>query len=134
MGRRAGPSEHVKDLRRKYGARAWSLRHLKQAHIPPKTLVRVYCALIRPALEYPSSVYHSLPSNDESESIERLQRMALKIIYGIKVPYQKYLELSGLPRLDERRGELLSAFIARTEQTDRFREAWFKKKKNQHIT
>ena len=127
FGRRISPGEHVKSLRQKYGARSWTIRHLKQAHIKPPTLVRVYCSLIRPAIEYPVSAYHSLLTQEDSEALERLQRMALKNIYGIKVPYQKCLELSGLQRLDGRRSEQLLAFAQRAQENSRFSH-WFTRK------
>ena len=110
FGRRITPTEHVKALRQKYGARSWVIRHLKQAHIKADTLVRVYSSLIRPAIKYPSSVYHSLLSAENSESIERLQRMALKNVYGI------------------RREESLLAFEKREESSEKFCDHWFKKK------
>ena len=59
-----------------------------------------------------------------------MQRMALKSIYGLKVPYEKCLELSGLQRLDARREELLKDFARRAEQSERFGSSGFPRKQS----
>ena len=106
LGRRPRSDEHVKQLRRKFGARAWILRILKHAMISNNRLVQVYSSLVRPILEYPSNAFHSMLSGEASESLERLHRNALKSIFGLNVSYEDCLERSGLQQLDVRR-ELL---------------------------
>ena len=41
FGRRPGASEHIKALRKSYGARAWILRHLKRAGIDSLSLIHI---------------------------------------------------------------------------------------------
>ena len=87
FGRRPGPAEHLKQLRRSYGARAWTIRHLKKMNLPADLLVRIYCSLIRPIFDYASPAYHTTLTDQQSESLERLQRATLKTIYGLNTSY-----------------------------------------------
>ena len=73
MSRRPGPGEHVKSRRRKNGARAGVIRHLKKIGFEEKSLVDIYCCLIRPIFEYVSSAFHTCLTKEQSESLERLQ-------------------------------------------------------------
>ena len=125
MGRRPGAEQHIKDIRRKYGARAWILRNLRQADIPDQKLVQVYCALIRPILEYPAVVFHCGLAEESSDSLERLQSASLRTIFGHHTPYAECLKKSGLPTLKDRRQDLLESFTARAAESDRFSSTWF---------
>ena len=70
FGRRPRPDIHIREIRRKFGARSWILRILKHASIPEASLTQVYCSLVRPILEYPSNVFHSALTEELSESLE----------------------------------------------------------------
>ena len=92
MGRRPRPDIHLREMRRKFGARSWILRILKHAGIPNQSLVQVYTSLVRPILEYPSNVFHPALSDEMSESLERLQRVAL---FGLSKSYTECLTIDG---------------------------------------
>jgi hypothetical protein len=66
--------EHVKTMKRKAASKAWIIRHLKKANIPQKTLIGVYSSSIRPHLEYAGVVFDGLITENQSESLERIQR------------------------------------------------------------
>ena len=51
MVRRPKPDIHIREIRRKFGARSWILRILKHARIPEDSLIQVYRSLVRPVLE-----------------------------------------------------------------------------------
>ena len=102
--------ENTLNLVRKTRKRTWCLRHLKKAGFNSEELVKVYCAMIRPLLEYCSVVFHTLISNEESDKLDRLERQALKSIYGRKLSYSKMLTRSGLVRLSERRQDAFDGF------------------------
>ena len=125
LGRRPRPDVHVREMRRKFGARAWILRILKHASIPEKRLVQVYMSLVRPILEYPSNVFHPSLTDELSESLERLQRVALKSIFGLDKSYNECLKLSGLPRLDQRRSDLLLDFAKKNSASPLYGPLWF---------
>ena len=126
LGRRPGAHEHVKALRRSFGARAGMLRHLKKANIEEKVLVQVYTCFIRPVLEYACPAFTTVLTGEQCDRLERLQRIALKIIYGIRMPYAEGLRRSGLETLATRRDTITKAFTSKAYESDRFRERWFK--------
>ena len=125
MCRRPNSDQHITDIRRKYDIRAWILRNLRQAGVPPQRLVLVYCSLIRPVLEYPSVVFHSGLTEEASDRLERLQSASLRSIFGQGMSYSASLEQSGLTTLKERRNELLLNFANRAAGSERFSTAWF---------
>ena len=59
-----------------------------------------------------------------SESLEKQQRIILKIIYGWDVSYRSALERAGIERLDVRRSELRERFVKKLAVNPRFQE-WF---------
>ena len=74
FGRSPDASRHVWNLKRKFWARAWILRHLRKANLPVKDLIKVYKSLILPVLDYSSVVYHSLLKKGEEKELEDLQK------------------------------------------------------------
>ena len=70
------------------------LRKLYEFDIPVEDLVLIYNQYIRSILEYNSNVWYSSITNEEREDIERVQRVACKII--LKDEYQS--ELTKLER------------------------------------
>ena len=125
LGRRAGAAEHLKTISRKFGARAGILRHLKKIGIQNDTLVRIYTSLIRLVFEYAAACYHPGLTADQSEQLERLQRISLKVIYGLTTTYQECLRLSGLESLAARRCALFERFVRNSYGYPRFQSRWF---------
>lgn len=97
---------------------------LKKAGIPQEDLVKLYKVLVRPVLDYCSSVYHTLPTAQQSESLEWLQRNTLKSIYGFEKSYNELLETSGIERLCDRRSRMFDKFILQSAENQRFTD-WF---------
>ena len=97
FGRRPGAAEHVKALRRSYGARSWAIRHLKRSGIGQETLVRIYCALIRPVLEYASPAFHTILTQQQSDELERFQRTSLKTCLLYTSPSPRDRQKSRMP-------------------------------------
>ena len=116
--------EHIKHIRRSYGARSWILRRLVHENIDKKKLIDIYCSLIRPVLEYPAVVFHSMLSDEATDRLERLQRLALKSIYGLDCSYADRLEQSGLQTLAARREALVLDFATRTSQSRRLKRVF----------
>ena len=127
MGRRPTAEEHIKELRKKWGARSWILRHLKRVGISQARLALIYSTMIRPVLEYPAVAFHSILPAGHSDSLERLQSISLRTIYGFDCSYQRCLELSGFETLKQRRESLFNNFARRASEMARF-GAWFPRK------
>ena len=99
------------------------LRKLYEFDIPVEDLVLIYNQYIRSILEYNSNVWYSSITNEEREDIERVQRVACKII--LKDEYQSYneaLEKLNLQNLSDRRQMLARRFAEKCLNSDRFKD------------
>ena len=65
-------------------------------------IVSVYCAVIRPVLEYASPVWHCGLTGVLSDEIEHIQRRCLRIIFP-DLSYSDSLAVVVLQRLSDRR-------------------------------
>ena len=64
----------------------------------------------------------------EKQDIERVQKMALRIIFGEQYyTYSNALELAGLDTLEDRRNKICLKFAKKAEQHNKHRN-WFKPK------
>ena len=66
------------------------LRKLYGFSIPIEDLVQIYCLFVRSILEFNSCVWFSMITEEEKEDLERVQRVACKII--LKGQYSSYME------------------------------------------
>ena len=83
---------------------------LKRAKVAPKDIMQIFCARIRPILEYAAPVWHGGLTKELSDSIEDLQKRACKIA----LPSQSYEETPdslSLISLKERRISICRAFF-----------------------
>ena len=72
-------TSEINDICAKASNRLYALRILKRSGASLKDLITVYCAFIRPHLEYARQVWHfSLPQY-LADAIESVQRRALRI-------------------------------------------------------
>ena len=95
-------NSHINDICSKASKRLYALRVLRRSGAPPKDLITVYCAFIRPVLEYACQVWHfSLPKY-LCDQIESIQGRALKIALP-DVSYQEALMYTNLETLEHRR-------------------------------
>ena len=58
------------------------MRQLKRAAVPCEVMLLFYIAVIRPVMEYAAPVWHSGLTAELAESIESIQKRALRIIFG----------------------------------------------------
>ena len=61
--------------------------------------------IIRSVLEYACAVWHSGLTAEQSNDLERVQKRCMRIIYP-QLSYSEALFVSGLERLDLRRGRI----------------------------
>ena len=118
--------DHVGLVSRKFYASLWKLRHLKRVGITARDLVKIYSTALRPIIEYAAQVYASMLTAAQEEIIERMQRTALKIIYGPGYSYRETILESGLEKLSERRETLARKFAISTYENQRYAH-WFPK-------
>ena len=126
IGASSGMAEQVAQLKKKYRSRAWVVRNLKRAGLPPNELVKMYKVLVRPVLDYMTAAYHPMLNLEQRKELERLQMTTLKTIYGYDVSYAKALEESGLPTLEERRQDYFDRFALKLANNSEYSD-WLPK-------
>ena len=97
------------------------LRTLYQFDVHLEDLVMIYTMYIRSVLEYNSTIWFSSITIEEREDLERVQRVACKII--LKDNYTDYisaLEKLKLQNLSDRRQILAKRFAIKCVESDRF--------------
>ena len=125
FGRRPGLAAHI---RKRVAAHTWIIRTLKRAGIPSGKLVQVYCAMIRPLLEYATPAFHTLMTQEQSDTYERQQRTVMKVIFGIKTPYLECLRIAGIEELAKRRKAQFEHFAPKSYESPVWRNRWFTQK------
>ena len=99
------------------------LRKLYKFDIPREDLVLIYCSYIRSILELNSNVWFSSITNEERENLERVQKIACKIILKDEFEsYNKALKTLNLQSLSDRRQMLAVRFANKCVHNDRFRD------------
>ena len=119
-----GMAAQVADIRRKFTARIWALRHLGRMGTSKPDLLRVYKSMILSMHDYCSTVYTSTLTLTQSGQLERLQAMPLKAIYGFDHLYRSLLSISGLSPLIVRLHERGDRFAQCCTVNPRY-SAWF---------
>ena len=109
-----------KRMRRQY----WVLYHLRKAGFSEDELAKVYRTCILPVADYCQVVYHSGLTDEQDQTIERLQAGALRCIYGYKYSYAKMRDLAGVTTLRERRVQACDKFAKKCLASTRF-SGWF---------
>ena len=123
---------HVERLIERFYSRLWTLRFLKRSGLKQDALLAIYNCVLRSAVEYCSAVYHSMIPGILAEKLEKIQRQALKIIYGWDEDIGRIMEVKGIETLEERREKKVLSFALKNEEKERFGKKWFKKSLETH--
>ena len=106
----------------------WIIRRLKELGAKPYELVDMFTKQCRSILEYGVPAWQGAITIQEKQDIERVQKMALRIIFGEQYyTYSNALELAGLDTLEDRRNKICLKFAKKAEQHNKHRN-WFKPK------
>ena len=98
------------------------LHNLFQFNMPIMELLNIYILYIRSLVEQSSVVWHSSITQDECLEIERVQKIALRIIMGQNyVTYENALCITGIMTLKERRDHLSARFAAKCAKSEKSR-------------
>ena len=127
FGSKPNVSCHISKAIKKFNKSLWTIRHLKRAGLKNNVLVKVYCSMLRPLLEYSGNVFISMLTCKQNLMLENCQRKTLKIIFGYDWKYEELLEFSGLVRLDTRREKLFEKFSLKMSKSARFSRKWLPK-------
>ena len=90
-------TKNTSELCKKAFARMTMLTKLKYVGVPTDDLLHIYILYVRSLLEYCSVVWHSTLTVDQSQDIEHVQKVCLKVIMGDQyIGYDNALENCGL--------------------------------------
>ena len=96
--------KNTREICKRAYARLTMLTKLKYVGVPREDLITIYILYIRSLLKYCSTVWHSTLTTDQSNNLERVQKLCLKIILGDCYDgYDNALEACGLENLSKRR-------------------------------
>ena len=128
--RHPNANHHIRKTISKFHSKLWTLRFLKRSKLSQARLLDLYYSMVRSAVEYSSVVYHSMMTKTLSASLERVQRHALRIIYGWDQDIRTVMEVKGIQTLEERRQEAVLNFALKNEEKERYGKRWFRPNNN----
>ena len=103
----------------------WILRRLKTMGATKKVMRLIYFQHIRSILEFGVAAWNSAITLNESKKLERVQKVALRLIYGRIFSYTALLKTAKLCKLSKRREKLCLEFAKKAAQHPKFKD-WFK--------
>ena len=96
------------------------MKKLFEFNVPMVDLINIYILFTRSILEQSSVVWHSSITEGESDDLERVQKVSLRII--LKEKYESYdnaLKITGLDKLSDRRTQLGLNFAKNSVKNDK---------------
>ena len=90
-------------------------------------MLLIYYRHVRSILEFGVPAWNSALTMKEAAMIERVQRVAVKLIYGYGQSYDKILEKNKLEKLEDRREGLCLNFASKAAKHHKLK-SWFKRK------
>ena len=101
---------HIHTICSKVSPRLYYLKQLKRSGLSKPDLITYYKTIIRPVTDYACPVWHPGLTKAQSESLEQLQKRALRMIYPGE-HYCDILEMTEMDRLSERREHMCEKFF-----------------------
>jgi hypothetical protein len=96
--------KNTREICKKAYAIMTMLTKLKNVGVPLDDLIQIYLLYVRSLLEYCSIVSHSTLTGEQSQNLENVQKLCLKVILGEKYTgYENALKLCSLEKLSDRK-------------------------------
>ena len=122
---RPNANKHVESFIERFYQKLWTLRFLKRSGLKEDDLLALYNCSVRSAVEYCSTVYHSMIPGYLTAKLESVQRQALKIIYGWTRDIDEIMAIKSIETLEERREKALLNFALKNEHVGKYGKRWF---------
>lgn len=103
-------NKHVDYITNKATKRIYMLVRCKRAGVTRKDLRGIYCAIIRPILEYCCVVWHTTLPKYLHDQLESIQRRVTRLFCGHEMSYSERLHELNLKTLHDRREEICISF------------------------
>ena len=112
---------HVQHMLKIVFKRLWAIRKLKKAGISDDDLLHFFFVKIRSVLESNCPVFHSILTQENTDDIERVQKIVLKLILGDRyTDYQSSCLLLDVETLENRRTALSLNFALKAYKSEKF--------------
>ena len=112
--------KNTENLVKEANKRMILLRKLIAFDVPKENLIQIYKLYIRSITEQSSVVWSSSITEEESVSLERTQKSALKLIFQSEyISYSNALSMAGLTNLTVRRQKLAEVFADRCHKNSK---------------
>ena len=112
---------HVQHMLKIVFKRLWAIRKLKKAGISDDDLLHFFFVKIRSVLESNCPVFHSILTQENTDDIERMQKIVLKLILGDRyTDYQSSCLLLDVETLENRRTALSLNFALKAYKSEKF--------------
>ena len=116
---------NTQSLVRRAFSKVWILRRLRALGASRKSMLLIYYRHIRSILEFGVPAWNGALTIKEGLKLERVQKVALRLIFGFGLSYRKILEKNNLERLADRRERLCLNFAKKATKHVKFK-GWFK--------
>ena len=117
------PHKHVEYLLKICYKRLWAISKLKRAGVCNKDILHFFFVKIRSVLETNAPVFHLMLTQDDSDDIERVQKIVLKVVLDEKyVDYQTACESMEVESLETRRTKLCLKFALKCLKSEKFKD------------
>ena len=104
-------------------ARMIILRKLVEFNIPIPDMINIYVLFVRSLIEQSSVVWSSSLTKDEMASLERTQKVALRIVFHKDyISYENALQMAKLQTIQQRYRDLLLKFALKCSENDKTRD------------
>ena len=116
------PDRHVQHILTISYKRIWTIRKLKKAGISREDILYFYFMKIRSVLESNCVVFHSMLTKENSDNIERIQKIVLRIIMNEDyLDYHHSCLKLNVQTLSSRRIKLCLSFALKCVESDKHR-------------
>ena len=127
-------SKNTQYITNKAYKRIWMIKRLKNLGASVSQMLEVYFKQVRSILELAVPVWQSSLTISDKIKIERVQKCALRIIYGQDyLSYSSACKMSNLLSLEERRIQLCKKFALKALKSEKHSK-WFKVNERASIT
>ena len=117
------PHKHVEYLLEICYKRLWAISKLKRARVPDQDILKFFFVKIRSVLESNAPVFHSMLTQDDSNDIERVQKIALRVILDDDyVDYTTACATLNIETLETRRRKLSLNFALKCLKNEKFKD------------
>ena len=122
-------SRNTQYIIKRANSRMELLRRISKFNAPIKDLVQIYITYIRSILEQSCVIWHSTLTQDDCDSLERVQKNALRNILKEKyIDYENSLHIVQLETLFKRREKLLYSFGKKSIHIEQTKHLFTRKK------